>query len=57
MALLSGSAAIDKIAVEKCIVTTDQRGYRRPAFGASSTACDIGAFEVQNVLRLPLLSR
>ncbi len=56
MALLPGSAAIDKIAVDQCIVTVDQRGYLRPAFGGSSTTCDIGAFEVQQMIFLPWIS-
>jgi hypothetical protein len=57
MALLTGSAALDKIPANQCIVTTDQRGYHRPAFGGSSTTCDIGAFEVQQLIYLPLISK
>jgi hypothetical protein len=57
MALLSGSPAIDKIAAEQCIVATDQRGYPRPAFGGLSATCDIGAFEGQQKVYLPLITR
>ncbi|MEM9728409.1 MAG: choice-of-anchor Q domain-containing protein [Myxococcota bacterium] len=42
-ALLPGSAAIDQVAVEDCIVDADQRGEPRPG----GTLCDTGAFELQ----------
>jgi hypothetical protein len=51
IALLSGSPAIDAIALADCTdqqgspLTTDQRGFPRPDFG--EIACDIGAFESQ----------
>lgn len=54
MALLPGSQAIDQIPVPKCGLSADQRGYHRPAFGGISTTCDIGAFEVESMMYLPL---
>ncbi len=35
-------------------LTADQRGARRPANGAVSTRCDIGAYELQRALKLVL---
>jgi len=32
----------------------DQRGAPRPANGARATICDIGAFELQRTVDLPL---
>jgi len=60
-ALLPGSPAIDAIpnGVNGCgtAFRFDQRGFPRPAFGVHSFACDIGAFELQQTLDLPLLFR
>jgi predicted outer membrane repeat protein len=42
-ALLPGSVAIDQIPEEDCTLSTDQRGFTRPA----GSGCDVGAFEVQ----------
>jgi hypothetical protein len=42
MALNPGSAAIDKVPVGACTVTTDQRGISRP----QGSSCDVGAFEL-----------
>jgi parallel beta helix pectate lyase-like protein len=45
-ALLSGSAAIDRIPPNDCrikVISTDQRGVRRP----QGMACDIGAYELR----------
>lgn len=39
--LLQGSPAIDRIPIDQCNVTTDQRGDPRP----KQAGCDIGAFE------------
>jgi len=46
-ALVSGSAAVDAVPAASC-ATTDQRGYLRP--GTGSTACDIGAYELDAAL-------
>jgi hypothetical protein len=59
IALLSGSPAIDAIPIANCAdqasppnsITTDQRGFPRPDSGES--ACDIGAFEVQDFPFIP----
>ncbi|MBV8360023.1 MAG: hypothetical protein JO189_19115, partial [Deltaproteobacteria bacterium] len=56
VALQSGSPAIDAVPVAHCTdlakpphpLTTDQRGLPRPDQG--ETACDIGAFEVQDTI-------
>ena len=42
MALRPGSAAIDRVPIMQCPVTTDQRGVARP----EGAACDAGAYEV-----------
>ena len=42
MALGPGSAAIDRVPIMQCPVTTDQRGVARP----EGAACDAGAYEV-----------
>ena len=60
---LTGSPAIDAGNAGGCtdnlgaILTTDQRGFRRPVFGKSALRCDIGAFELQQLLYLPLIVR
>ena len=60
-ALLPGSPAIDAGNPAGCAdnlgatLHTDQRGAPRPANGAGSTRCDIGAFELQRALELPLV--
>jgi predicted outer membrane repeat protein len=60
-ALLPGSPAIDAGNPGGCTdtlgapLTTDQRGYHRPAFGGIALRCDIGAFELQQMLLLPLI--
>jgi hypothetical protein len=46
-ALLPGSVAIDQIPAVDCEVTTDQRGFPRPAGTTDPKRCDVGAFEVQ----------
>ena len=51
-ALLSGSPARDKIPANLC-PATDQRGVKRP----QGAACDIGAFEAQFKIYLPLILR
>ena len=57
-ALLPGSPAIDAGNPGGCrdeagaLLTTDQRGLPRPAVG-----CDIGAYELQHLLYLPLILR
>jgi len=62
-ALLLGSAAIDAGNPGGCTgpatvpLATDQRGYPRVANGAGTTRCDIGAFELQRTLELPLVRR
>jgi len=62
-ALLPGSPAIDAGAPSGCpdqnslLLATDQRGARRTANGAGTTRCDIGAFELQRVVYLPLARR
>ena len=56
-ALLTGSPAIDAGNAGGCtdnlgaILTTDQRGFHRPI----GSHCDIGAFELQRLLYLPLV--
>jgi len=52
-ALLPGSSAIDRVPVEDCIVTTDQRGVARP----QGVACDIGAYEATHPLPIPSVAR
>jgi len=62
-ALLPGSQAIDAGRPEPggCVdqygahLRTDQRGAPRPANGAGETICDIGAYELQRMLRVPLV--
>jgi hypothetical protein len=62
-ALLPGSPAIDAGNVDGCtdsfgaLLASDQRGHQRPANGGGSLRCDIGAFELQRLLYLPLLIR
>jgi len=62
-ALLPGSLAIDSGALNGCrdqngtLLATDQRGYPRMANGAGTTRCDIGAFELQRIIDLPLVRR
>jgi hypothetical protein len=62
-ALLPGSPAIDAANPGGCndasgaALLTDQRGYPRVANGAGATRCDIGAYEVQRLLDLPLVRR
>ena len=62
-ALLPGSPAIDAGAPSGCrdqngtLLATDQRGYPRTANGAGTTRCDIGAFELQRIVDLPLVRR
>ena len=62
-ALLPGSLAIDTGAPSGCrdqngtLLATDQRGYPRTANGAGTTRCDIGAFELQRIVDLPLVRR
>ena len=62
-ALLAGSVAIDMGETPLCTdnmglpILTDQRGLPRPANGAGTYRCDIGAFEVQRMLWLPLVRR
>ena len=62
-ALLPGSPAIDAGETLFCTnnvglpILTDQRGLPRPANGAGAYRCDIGAFEVQRLLFLPLIRR
>jgi len=47
-ALLPESPAIDVIPLSECILDTDQRGTQRPVSpDTTNTACDIGAFELQ----------
>ena len=38
-------------------LTTDQRGAMRPVDGGIALRCDIGAYEVQRLLYLPLVMR
>jgi CSLREA domain-containing protein len=62
-ALLPGSPAIDAGPLAGCTgvgaapLTTDQRGFPRPANGAGSFRCDMGAYELQRVLFLPLIMK
>jgi hypothetical protein len=62
-ALLPGSPAIDAGDPGGCSgpaavpLATDQRGDPRVANGAGQTRCDIGAYEVQRLLALPLVRR
>ena len=63
MALLPGSPAIDAGNPGGCDddlgapITSDQRGAPRPANLTGATRCDIGAYEVQRTLFLPMLRR
>jgi len=60
-ALLPGSPAIDAGNPAGCTgfgampLLGDQRGRPRTANGAGATRCDIGAFELQRLLHLPLV--
>src|ERR1700722_5892330 len=63
IALLMGSPAIDAIPIATCTdqssptpqrITTDQRGYGRPA--PSQTKCDIGAYEYGAVAAITITS-
>jgi len=62
-ALLPGSPAIDAGNPGGCtnplgaLLTKDQRGFPRPAFGGHSFRCDIGAYELQQLGFLPLLTK
>ena len=62
-ALLPGSRGVDEGQPGDCTddlgapLTTDQRGYPRPANGAGVFRCDIGAYELQRLLMLPLVRR
>lgn len=62
-ALKATSPAIDAGNPSGCtdplgtILTIDQRGFRRPANGAGTTRCDMGAYEAQRVVHLPLILR
>jgi hypothetical protein len=65
-ALLPGSPAIDAgrpTNLAGCAdpfgatLHTDQRGAPRPANGAGKTQCDIGAFELQRTVDLPLVRK
>ncbi len=62
-ALLPGSPAIDAGNPAACAdnlgatLHADQRGYPRPANGAGTTRCDIGAFELQRTVDLPLVRK
>lgn len=62
-ALLPGSPAIDAGDLGNCHdnfgapLTTDQRGLPRKAFGGSAFRCDIGAFEVEQTVDLPLIRK
>jgi CSLREA domain-containing protein len=52
-ALLPGSPAIDAIPEASCTLSTDQRGVSRP----QGPACDIGAYETEVGVYLPLVIR
>jgi hypothetical protein len=62
-ALLPGSPAIDVADAAHCLddlgapLITDQRGRPRLANGAGATRCDLGAYEVQRLVFLPLARR
>ncbi len=62
-ALLHGSPAIDAGNPGGCTdnlgatLTTDQRGVHRPAFGGIALRCDMGAYELQQMIFLPLILR
>jgi len=61
-ALLPGSPAIDAgdpVCTDDlgAPLTADQRGAPRPANGATATRCDLGAYEAQRLLALPLVLR
>ncbi len=61
-ALLPGSPAIDAgdpvcTDDQGAPLTADQRGAPRPANGATATRCDLGAYEAQRLLALPLVLR
>ncbi len=61
--LLPGSSAIDGGSPGGCTdnlgatLLTDQRGAPRSANGAGLTRCDIGAYELQRLLALPLVRK
>lgn len=55
-ALPANCAAVDAADNNTCR-STDQRGFPRPTNGAGTTRCDIGAFELQRTLDLPLVLR
>ncbi len=55
-ALLPGSPAIDAAHNSTC-PHTDQRGFPRPAFGGKSLRCDVGAYELEQTVYLPLILR
>jgi len=63
LALLPGSAALDAGNPNGCDgplgvpLTVDQRGRPRVADGAGTYRCDVGAFEAQRLLFLPLTRR
>ena len=62
-ALQPGSPAIDAGNPGGCrdqagaLLATDQRGRPRTANSAVATLCDIGAFELQRLVALPLVRR
>jgi hypothetical protein len=62
-ALLPGSPALDAVNAGGCTnelgapLTTDQRGAPRPANATGVTLCDIGAFELQRTVVLPVVLR
>lgn len=62
-ALLQGSPGIDEGDASSCNdsagtpLVTDQRGSLRPAIGGVSVRCDLGAFEFQEPVFLPLILR
>ncbi len=62
-ALLAGSPAVDAGNPSGCLdfggagLASDQRGFPRPANGAGTYRCDIGAYELQRALFLPLIVR
>jgi hypothetical protein len=52
-ALSKGSPAINTIPNAACAVASDERGEPRPA----GSGCDIGAYEAQYMIYLPLIMR